>query len=93
MIFPRKCLGCPPFLGYIFWPKVVGALLLLLAPLPYFLSGVPVCNYSVIFRNAGKGRQREQALILLFNWGSKSAHFRNEIGPFQNVSLTEMRSN
>ena len=41
MIFPKKCLGCPPFLGYICWPKVVGALLLLSAPLPYFLSGVP----------------------------------------------------
>ena len=33
MIFPKKCLGYPPFLGYICWPKVVGALLLLLAPL------------------------------------------------------------
>ena len=33
MIFPKKCLGCPPFLGYICWPKVVGALLLLSAPL------------------------------------------------------------
>ena len=33
MILTKKCLGCPPFLGYICWPKVVGALLLLLAPL------------------------------------------------------------
>ena len=33
MIFPKKCLGCPPFLGYICWPKVVGTLLLLSAPL------------------------------------------------------------
>ena len=33
MIFPKKCLGCPPFLGYICWPKVVGALLLLSGPL------------------------------------------------------------
>ena len=33
MIFPKKCLGCPPFLGYSYWPKVVGALLLLSAPL------------------------------------------------------------
>ena len=41
MIFPKKCLGCPPFLGYICWPKVIGALLLPSAPLPYFLSGVP----------------------------------------------------
>ena len=41
MIFPKKCLECPPFLGYICWPKVVGVLLLLSVPLPYFLSGVP----------------------------------------------------
>ena len=33
MIFPKKCLGCPPFLGYICWPKAIGALLLLSAPL------------------------------------------------------------
>ena len=33
MIFFKKCLGCPTFLGYICWPKVVGALLLLSAPL------------------------------------------------------------
>ena len=33
MISPRKCLGCPPFLEYICWPNVVGALLLLSAPL------------------------------------------------------------
>ena len=33
MIFPKKCLGYPSFLGYIWWPKVVGALLLLSAPL------------------------------------------------------------
>ena len=39
MIFPKKCLRCPLFPGYICWPKVVGALLLLSAP--YFLSGVP----------------------------------------------------
>ena len=43
MIFPIKFLGCPLFLGYICWPKVVGALLLLSAPLPYFLSGIPGC--------------------------------------------------
>ena len=42
VLLPRKCLGYPPFLGYIYWPKVVGALLLLSAPLPYFTSGVPV---------------------------------------------------
>ena len=30
---PQKCPGFPPFLGYICWPKVVGALLLLSAPL------------------------------------------------------------
>ena len=36
MIFPKKCLGCPPFLGYICWPKVVGALLLLSAPFALF---------------------------------------------------------
>ena len=41
MIFPKKCLGCLPILGYICWPKKVGALLLLSAPLPYYLSGVP----------------------------------------------------
>ena len=33
MIFPIKCLGCPPFLGYISWRKVVGSLLLLSAHL------------------------------------------------------------
>ena len=33
MIFPKKCTGCPPFLGYICWPKVVGAFLLLSTPL------------------------------------------------------------
>ena len=38
---PKECLGCPPFLGQIRWPKVVGALLLLLAPLPYYRSGIP----------------------------------------------------
>ena len=45
MIFPKKCLGLPPFLGYICLPKVVGAHLLLSALLsfrsPSFLSGVP----------------------------------------------------
>ena len=45
MIFPKKCLGCPPFLGYTCWPKGAGALLLLSAPLPYFLSGVPDFEY------------------------------------------------
>ena len=33
MIFSLKWLGCPPFLGYISWPKVVGSPLLLSAPL------------------------------------------------------------
>ena len=33
MIFAKQLLGCPPFLGYVCWPKVVGALLLLSAPL------------------------------------------------------------
>ena len=46
MIFPKKFLGCPPFLGYICWPKVAGVLLLLSAPLPYFLSGVPGKSYG-----------------------------------------------
>ena len=50
MIFSKKCLGCPPFLGYICWPKVVGALLLLSAPLPYFLSGVPACYPTFMAR-------------------------------------------
>ena len=48
MTFPKKCLGYPPFLGYICWPEVVGALLLLLAPLPYFLSGVPAIIYMTV---------------------------------------------
>ena len=47
MIFPKRCLGCPPFLGYICWPKIVGALLLLSAPLPYFLSGVPEHRFDI----------------------------------------------
>ena len=53
MIFPKKCLGCPPFLGYICWPKVVGAFLLLPAPLLYFLSGVPgflIKNWYAVLR-------------------------------------------
>ena len=41
MIFLKKCLGCPPFLGYICWPKVVGALCSCRPSLSYFLSGVP----------------------------------------------------
>ena len=53
MILPKKCLGCPPFLGYICWPRVVGALFLLLAPLPYYLFGVPTfCDMLYI---AGEG--------------------------------------
>ena len=48
MIFPKKCLGCPPFLGYICWPKVVGALFLLSAtPCPTFFPaslGQDLCS-------------------------------------------------
>ena len=44
MIFPKKCLGCPPFLGCICWPKVVGALLLLSAPLTLLSFQRPWCS-------------------------------------------------
>ena len=53
MKFPRKCIRCPPFLGYICWPKIVGALLLLLAPLPYFLSGVPGSRCHRVGKSSG----------------------------------------
>ena len=45
MIFPKKCFGCPPFLGYICWPKVVGALLLLPAPLALLFFRRPCPGY------------------------------------------------
>ena len=44
MILPKKCLGCPLFLGFICWPKVVGALLLLSAPLALLSFRCP-CPY------------------------------------------------
>ena len=58
MIFPKKCIGCPPFLGYICWPKVVGALLLLSAPFALLsfrrpwqvLLKIAICSASVPVR-------------------------------------------
>ena len=54
MIFPKKCLRCPPFLGYICWPKVVGAFLLLSTPLSYFLSGIPVLKVHKLERKCNQ---------------------------------------
>ena len=49
MISLKKCLGCPPFLGYICWRKVVGSLLFLSAPLAllsFRLAWQQECNFG-----------------------------------------------
>ena len=86
MIFPKKCFGCPPFLGYICWSMVVGAFLLLSAPLPYYLSGVPASSVLWTHRRkelehlvtAGKidgkrsrDRQKEKILDRMTAWLQK----------------------
>ena len=54
MIFPKKCLGCPPFLRYICWPKVVGAPLLLSAPLALLSFRRPWFSQSAKLKNDKK---------------------------------------
>ena len=63
MRFPKKCHECPLCLGDICWPKVVGALLLLSAPLPYYLSdsltGMDKCSWCVGCIDIQSARQYE----------------------------------
>ena len=66
MIFSKNCLGCPPFLGYICWPKVVGALLLLSALLALLFFRRP-CARQLLKYDCSPGKHSGEKFPCVFD--------------------------